>query len=104
MNNYIDDWRIVRLEKLGLVEDPFKLSADPRYLYLGQEHLAAYRQAQGVIGRRRGLALIMGAPGTGKSSLARRVFDVYTQEPNIEIAYITSAKFSTKMEAARAIA
>ena len=27
------DWRLVHLERLGLTEDPFKLSADPRYLY-----------------------------------------------------------------------
>ena len=52
-----EDWRLARLERLGLKEDPFKLSADPRYLYLGPEHLAVYRQAQGVISRRRGLAL-----------------------------------------------
>ncbi len=30
------EWRMTRLEKLGLKEDPFKLSADPRYLYLGR--------------------------------------------------------------------
>ena len=55
------EWRLVRLDRLGLKEDPFKLSADPRYLYLGPEHLAVYRQAQGVISRRRGLALISAA-------------------------------------------
>ncbi|MEM5774369.1 MAG: hypothetical protein AAGU05_05150, partial [Anaerolineaceae bacterium] len=69
------DWRLVRLERLGLTEDPFKLSADPRYLYLGPEHLAVYRQAQGVITRRRGLAMITGGMGMGKSSLARRLYD-----------------------------
>ena len=25
-----DEWRQVRLDRLGLKEDPFKLSADPR--------------------------------------------------------------------------
>ena len=58
-----NEWRIAHLERLGLTEDPFKLSADPRYLYLGPEHLAVYRQAQGVISRRRGLALITGGMG-----------------------------------------
>jgi len=47
-----EEWRLARLERLGLKEDPFKLSADPRYLYLGPEHLAVYRQAVGVISRR----------------------------------------------------
>ena len=75
-----EEWRLVRLERLGLKEDPFKLSADPRYLYLGPEHLAVYRQAQAVISRRRGLALITGDMGMGKSSLARRLYDVYASE------------------------
>ena len=80
-----DEWRLVRLDRLGLKEDPFKLSADPRYLYLGPEHLAVYRQAQGVISRRRGLALITGDMGMGKSSLARRLYDVYASEETMDI-------------------
>ena len=75
-----EEWRLARLDRLGLKEDPFKLSADPRYLYLGPEHLAVYRQAQAVISRRRGLALITGDMGMGKSSLARRLYDVYASE------------------------
>ncbi len=98
-----DEWRLVRLERLGLKEDPFKLSADPRYLYLGSEHLAVYRQAQAVISRRRGLALITGDMGMGKSSLARRLYDVYAAEPSLEICYIHTAQFRTAMDAARQI-
>jgi len=95
-----DDWRYARLERLGLKEDPFKLSADPRYLYLGQEHLAVYRQAQGVISRRRGLALITGDMGMGKSSLARRLYDVYNPDENVRICYIHTAAFKSAMDAA----
>jgi general secretion pathway protein A len=98
-----EEWRLVRLDRLGLKEDPFKLSADPRYLYLGPEHLAVYRQAQAVISRRRGLALITGDMGMGKSSLARRLYDVYAAEPSIEICYIHTAAFKTAMDAARQI-
>lgn len=98
-----DEWRLVRLERLGLKEDPFKLSADPRYLYLGPEHLAVYRQAQGVISRRRGLALITGEMGMGKSSLARRLWDVYAAEEMVKICYIHTAAFKSAMDAARQI-
>lgn len=98
-----EEWRLVRLDRLGLKEDPFKLSADPRYLYLGPEHLAVYRQAQAVISRRRGLALITGDMGMGKSSLARRLYDVYTGEPNLEICYIHTAAFRSAMDGARQI-
>jgi general secretion pathway protein A len=98
-----EEWRLARLERLGLKEDPFKLSADPRYLYLGPEHLAVYRQAQGVISRRRGLALITGDMGMGKSSLARRLYDVYAAEKGITISYIHTASFKSAMDAARQI-
>jgi general secretion pathway protein A len=98
-----DEWRLARLERLTLKEDPFKLSADPRYLYLGPEHLAVYRQAQGVISRRRGLALITGDMGMGKSSLARRIYDVYAAEDAVSICYIHTAAFKSAMDSARQI-
>jgi general secretion pathway protein A len=97
------EWRLARLDVLGLKEDPFKLSADPRYLYLGPEHLAVYRQAQSVISRRRGLALITGDMGMGKSSLARRIYDVYAAEKNMVLCYIHTAAFKSAMDAARQI-
>jgi general secretion pathway protein A len=98
-----EEWRLIHLERFALKEDPFKLSADPRYLYLGAEHLAVYRQAQGVILRRRGLALITGAMGMGKSSLARRLYDVYASEGGMEICYIHTADFKSAMDGARRI-
>ena len=98
-----EEWRLTRLERLGLKEDPFKLSADPRYLYLGPEHLAVYRQAQGVVSRRRGLALFSGDMGMGKSSLARRIYDLYAAEDNVIICYIHTASFKSAMDSARQI-
>ncbi|OJX38916.1 MAG: hypothetical protein BGO78_11915 [Chloroflexi bacterium 44-23] len=98
-----EEWRVARLERLGLKEDPFKLSADPRYLYLGPEHLAVYRQAQGVVSRRRGLALFSGDMGMGKSSLARRIYDLYAAESTVIISYIHTASFKSAMDAARQI-
>jgi len=97
------EWRQAHLDRLGLTEDPFKLSADPRYLYLGPEHLAVYRQAQSVILRRRGLALITGDMGMGKSSLARRLYDVYADDENMSVCYIHTAAFKSAMDAARQI-
>lgn len=98
-----EEWRVARMERLGLKEDPFKLSADPRYLYLGPEHLAVYRQAQGVVSRRRGLALFSGDMGMGKSSLARRIYDLYASEDSVVISYIHTASFKSGMDAARQI-
>ncbi len=99
-----EEWRMARLERLGLKEDPFTLSADPRFLYLGNDHLAVYRQALSVISRRRGLALITGGMGMGKSSLARRLYDVYASDESVVICYFHTAGFKSAMDAARQIA
>ncbi len=72
-------------------------------LGLGPEHLAVYRQAQAVISRRRGLALITGDMGMGKSSLARRLYDVYAAENGVSICYIHTAAFRSAMDGARQI-
>jgi type II secretory pathway predicted ATPase ExeA len=87
--------RITQLDRLHLFEDPFKSSADPRYLYIGPEHLAPYRQIQGVIVKRRGLVLITSDPGHGKTSLAQYVYTTYSLEPNVQCIYIPRAWFKS---------
>ncbi|MHC1732947.1 MAG: ExeA family protein [Bacteroidales bacterium] len=93
--------RLTEIDRLGLKEDPFKLAADPRFLYLGPEHLVALRHSQSVILRRKGLAVCTGEPGTGKSSLARRLFDWCQSENNIDVAYIPRASFNSDFQAVK---
>ena len=92
------------LARLGLQEDPFQLSADPRFLYLGEEHQEVYKTIQAVIIKRRGLALVTGKPGTGKSSLARYTYDRLFGRDGIDVAYIDTSNFDTRAAAARKIA
>ena len=68
---------ITGLNRLGLNEDPFSLSANPRFVHLGGTHRNVYYLAQSVITRRQGLALITGGVGIGKSSLARLLYNEY---------------------------
>jgi len=99
------EWRLARLDLFGLKEDPFKLSADPRYLYLGPEHLAVYRQAQSVISRRRGLALITGdmewekVPWLAESMMSMRLrkiwFYVTSIQPRLNRRWMQPGKFLT---------
>ena len=103
VNVYGPEWHSAKLARLDIVEDPFQLSANPRYLYLGDEHLVVYRNIQGVIARRRGLALVTGQPGTGKSSLARHIFNQLYGQNGVDIAYIDTGNFSSRMDAARTI-
>ncbi len=101
--DYLTEKKLTDIERLGLKEDPFKLAADPRFLYLGPEHLVAFRHSQSVVLRRRGLAVCTGEPGTGKSSLARRLYDWCLSENIIDVAYIPRASFYSDFQAVKAV-
>ena len=89
---------------LGLKEHPFRPSADPRFLYLSSNHQNILARLQDLIEWREGLAVVEGHMGMGKTSLARRLYELAIQDPSAEPVYIHTAAFTTPMEAARDIA
>jgi general secretion pathway protein A len=54
-------------EFYGLAEEPFTLDPDPRFLYLTPTHFAAYSSVMSGIMDRKGIILITGEVGTGKT-------------------------------------
>jgi len=93
-----------QLSLLGLKEHPFRSSADPRFLYLSRNHHNILGRLLDVIEWREGLAVVEGHMGTGKTSIARRLYELTIQDPSTEPVYIHTAAFSTPMDAARDIA
>ncbi len=91
------------LSILGLKEHPFHPSADPRFLYLSRNHLNILGRLQDLIEWREGLAVVEGHMGTGKTSLARRLFELTEQDESTEPVYVHTAAFKTPMDAARDI-
>jgi general secretion pathway protein A len=91
------------LSLLGLKEHPFHPSADPRFLYLSRNHLNILGRLQDLVEWREGLAVVEGHMGTGKTSLARRLYELTEQDEQIEPVYIHTAAFKTPMDAARDI-
>jgi type II secretory pathway predicted ATPase ExeA len=59
------------LEYYGLTERPFDLTPDPRYLYLTPMHREALAAVQYAITARRGIAVVVGEAGTGKTTIVR---------------------------------
>jgi general secretion pathway protein A len=91
------------LSILGLKEHPFHPSADPRFLYLSRNHLNILGRLQDLVEWREGLAVVEGHMGTGKTSLARRLYELTEQDDQIEPVYIHTAAFKTPMDAAKDI-
>lgn len=61
------------LAYFGLKEEPFSTVPSPRYFFLTSTHSTALEKTAFVVGARKGLAVVFGDTGTGKSSLARLV-------------------------------
>jgi general secretion pathway protein A len=93
-----------KLLRCGFREHPFLPSADPRFLYLSKQHLAALDRIQDVINWREGLAVVEGPVGVGKTSIARRLHNIYDFQDGYRTVYIHTATYSTATEAARDIA
>lgn len=78
----------------GFKENPFSLSPDPRFMYLSFQHTKALKRAQRNIDSRQGLTLILGDAGVGKSTVARRLFGMYSSDVEMNelycIRYITN--------------
>jgi type II secretory pathway predicted ATPase ExeA len=59
----------------GLREDPFHVSPDPHYYFATKSHASAFKELTAGIESRRGLFVLTGEAGTGKTTLVRHFLD-----------------------------
>lgn len=62
---------------------PFSLTADLDFLYISEQHKRVFDETLSAIKRRDGLVCIIGEPGTGKTTLCRRLLDEVNGDYNI---------------------
>lgn len=92
-----------RLTELGLLEDPFVDSSDPRFLYLGELNTPIYKAMIQGVDRRKGLLLATGDPGLGKTILAQRLYTVLSNQGDVDVAYIPNSRWESKFSALKHI-
>ena len=63
------------LEYYGLKEQPFSISVDNRFYFESRQHADALVRLRHAVEFRKGLALLVGDVGSGKSMLAQRLLD-----------------------------
>jgi general secretion pathway protein A len=63
------------LEFYGLQREPFSNVPDRRFFWNGRTHEVALQKLQFAVAQRRGLALVTGEVGAGKTTLARQLFE-----------------------------
>ena len=66
--------------QLGLSKEPFSLSPDPKFLFRSYSHVQALDRLEIAIRLKRGLSLILGDVGVGKTTLARTLVSAFHAE------------------------
>jgi general secretion pathway protein A len=80
----------------GLQEGPFSISPDPRFFFLSSQHKEALAKCQYAVEQRMGLAVIYGDVGTGKTTIARRLFQNFSDNSHYRTAMIISPGLRTE--------
>jgi len=83
------------IEHFGLAELPFSISPDPRYLYLTPQHREALAKTQYIVNQKGGLAVIYGDVGHGKTTVARRLYHLFRDNPAIQTALLITPDLKT---------
>lgn len=68
------------LQHFGLNQDPFQNEPDLRFYFDSASHRHAQRRVERGLRQQKGLSVLTGEPGTGKSLLARRILDSLEEE------------------------
>ncbi|MBL7073458.1 MAG: AAA family ATPase [Candidatus Omnitrophica bacterium] len=83
-------------EILGMNREPFSTSPDPHFFYDSPEHKAALIRILIEVRLKRGLSVILGDVGTGKTTLCRKLLQLFKERENVEFYIILDPTFKTE--------
>ena len=91
------------LAYFNLREEPFSTVPSPRYFFLTTAHGTALEKTAYVVGAKKGLAAVFGDTGTGKSSLARLLYQKFL-DSGFLVSLLTNPSYPTANSFLRTIA
>lgn len=77
----------------GLIEKPFEITPDPRFLYLSENHKEALAYLTYAVRERKGFTVITGEVGTGKTTLVQTLLS--RLDGNTRTAYLFNPKLGS---------
>ena len=83
---------------LGLEQEPFSTTADPAFMYASKEHREALLRLQLSLRQRRGLHVILGDIGVGKTTLCRKLHEEIIREEGYHIQVIDDPSFRSEYQ------
>ena len=75
----------------GLAESPFSTQPDPRFAYPSTEHKVAIAKMRYAADQKRGLAVLTGPVGSGKTTTAHQLLATWEADPAKKVAFLPSA-------------
>ena len=82
-------------EFYGLRETPFSVQPDPRYAYPSVEHKVALAKMRYAVDQKRGLAVLTGPIGIGKTTIANSLQMTWDSDPTKTVAFLPGAPVRT---------
>lgn len=83
---------------LGFEREPFSTSPDPAFFFEAKDHKAVLYKLLIALRLKRGLSLILGDVGTGKTTLSRRLYQSVSRYSTYDIHVILNPFFQSEWE------
>ena len=83
---------------LGLTKEPFSTSPDPSFLYPSRDHRAALCRLKIAISLKRGMSLILGDVGTGKTTLSRKLAQEMRDKKDVTLHLVLNPYFESQKQ------
>jgi general secretion pathway protein A len=83
---------------VNLDKEPFSNSPDPEFFYGSQQHLECLQKVELALRLRRGLNVVIGDVGTGKTTLCRQLIRRFTNSNEFETHLVLDPGFSSTAE------
>jgi general secretion pathway protein A len=83
---------------LNLTKEPFSNSPDPEFFFGSSQHLECLQKLELALRLRRGLNVVIGDVGTGKTTLCRQLIQRFSNTEEFETHLILDPDFSSSTE------
>ncbi|ETR74546.1 MAG: hypothetical protein OMM_06270 [Candidatus Magnetoglobus multicellularis str. Araruama] len=89
----MDYFQLLRLNK-----EPFSNSPDPTFFYPSKQHAGCLQKLEIAIRLKRGLNVIIGDVGTGKTTLCRHIVQKFADDPDVQMYLVLDPGFKNALE------